>query len=248
MILNFDKNFDVFKFHELGFNVGILPKNIAEEAKTIIKNTVFKNNAFNNNLSNKFPAAASWSQLSYDTLSSIIPSTDVNNEEEIKNIFSLNDFIFKERLRELYCYNNAPLEVKNLSNKIITTEFFNNLKYSFVRSQFKNNNWLRTIKPFTFGLWNGADDLPWHNDTDDYCNMNVLLYFNDEDVWQEEWGGQICFGKEQENGEIYKIHQHFPIDSSFVCINNYNPLMKHKTVPNINSKNRYTFSFKYKFE
>jgi len=253
MNLNFDIKFDVFKFHEIGFNVGLLPNDVVQEAKSIIKNTKFKNFVEVNekkkiediNLNNQFPVAASWSQMPYDTLTTIMSP---NNSTELKEIFTINDFPYEERLRELYCFNNAPLEVKNLANKVITMDFFKPLRESFVREQHKNTSWLRTIKSFTYGLWNGTEDLPWHNDTDDCCNMMLLIYFNDYNEWKPEWNGQICFGKEQEDGSVKEIHQHYPTDGTFVCINNYNPLMKHKTIANNHTKNRYTFNFKFKFE
>lgn len=253
MNLNFDPKFDVYKFHEFGFNVSLLPNNITEEAKSIIKNTTFKNFVEINektkspdvSYNNNSPVAASWSQMPYDTLTTIMSP---NNSKELEKIFTINDFPYEERMRELYCYNNAPLEIKNLANKIITLDFFEPLRESFIRSQHKNTSWLRTIKPFTYYLWNGTEDLPWHNDTDDFCNMMILLYFNDEETWKEEWNGQICFGKEQENGEIKELYQHYPTNGSFVCINNYNPLMRHKTIANDFTKNRYTFNIKYKFE
>jgi hypothetical protein len=78
--------------------------------------------------------------------------------------------------------------------------------------------------------------------------MIVLMYFNDYTEWKPEWNGQICFGKEQEDTSVKQIHQHYPTDGTFVCINNYNPLMRHKTIANDYTKNRYTFSFKFKFE
>jgi hypothetical protein len=51
-----------------------------------------------------------------------------------------------------------------------------------------------------------------------------------------------------EDETVKEIHQHYPTDGTFVCINNYNPLMRHKTIANDYAKNRYTFSFKFKFE
>jgi hypothetical protein len=255
MNLNFDYQFDVYKFFEVGFNVGILPNDLTEDAKQIIAETTFKNfieenqktieNKTNQNLTEedlkKGPIAASWSQMPLDTLTNIISP---NN----KKVYTVNDFPYEEQLRDMYCFDNAPDSVKELAIKVLDMPFFDPLKLSLVKDGMTQNTWLRSIKSFTYGLWNGTEDLPWHNDSDDCCNMIVLMYFNDYPEWKPEWNGQICFGKEKEDETVKEIHQHYPTDGTFVCINNYNPLMRHKTIANDYAKNRYTFSFKFKFE
>lgn len=258
MNLNFDYQFDVYKFYEVGFNIGILPNNIVKASKDIIKETKFKNFIFedqetidnkkNSNLTEeqvkKGLVAASWSQMPLDTFTTLISP----NNTELNKIYTVNDFPYEEQLRDLYCYNKSPDNIKELAIRLIETPFFDPLRSSLVKDNLKQNTWLRTIKSFTFGLWNGTENLPWHNDSDDCCNMIVLMYFNDYPEWKPEWKGQICFGKQQEDGSIKEIHQHYPVDSTFVCINNLNTLMRHMTIANDYTKNRYTFSFKFKFE
>jgi hypothetical protein len=258
MNLNFDRQFDVYKFYKLGFNIGILPVDLVKAAKDIIKETNFSNFVFedehtiknkkNLNLKEqdieKGPTAANWAEMPMDTFSTIISP----NNLELKRVHTINDFPYEEQLRDLYCYNTAPAMIKELANRVIETSFFDPLRASLVKDNLKQTTWLRTIKSFTFGLWNGTEDLPWHNDVDDCCNMMILMYFNDYPEWKPEWKGQIGFGKEQEDGSIKEIYQHYPIDSTFVCLNNFNPLMRHMTTANDYTKNRYTFNFKFKFE
>ena len=224
MNLNFDYQFDVYKFHQVGFNVGILPSEYIEHAKAIVKRTKFLTDA-------PPPYSADWT---------LIPE-GLNLEKH-----GLGEFGYEENLKDLYCFNNAPYYIKNFANEISSLKFFDPLKKSLVKDQHKDTSWLRSIRPFTYGLWNGTENLPWHNDNYDSSYMVMLLYFNDYTEWKPEWKGQVCFGKEQEDNTIQEIHQHYPTDGTFVCINNYNPLFKHRVEQNDLTKNRFTFNIKFK--
>jgi hypothetical protein len=222
MNLNFDYQFDVYKFHEVGFNVGILPTEFITEAKKIIKSTKFNTGA-------PPPYSADWMS---------IPGGLALETHK------LEDFGYEESLRDLYCYNNSPYYIKSFANEVLDLNFFIPLRKSLVTIQAADTYWTRSVRPFTYGLWNGAENLEWHNDNYDNSYMVLLMYFNDYSEWKAEWDGQICFGIEQEDGNIKEIHKHYPTDGTFVCINNYNPLMKHRAVSNKNNTNRYTFNVK----
>jgi hypothetical protein len=234
MNLNFDYQFDLYKFHELGFNIGILPKNLSYEGEKIIKTTTFENlndERFGDMTGiENVQTSPSWCRL---------PLNILNITEDLP---------YQERLRELYSYNNTPHEVKSFATKIIEMPFFNPLRKSLVRDQVSETYWLKTIKPFSYELWNKTEDISWHNDVDDLANLTILVYFNDYTEWKPEWKGQICFGKKQQDDSIKEIYQHYPTNSTFVCINSYNPLMNHRVISNDHTKNRYTFNFKFRFE
>jgi hypothetical protein len=219
MNLNFDYQFDVYKFHEVGFNVGILPTEFITEAKKIIKSTTFNTNASQ-------PYMASWMSISDDFF--------------LKN----TNFGYEENLKDLYCYNTAPYYIKNIFNEVLSLDFFTPLRKSLVKIQSSNTYWTRSIRPFTYGLWNGTENIEWHNDNYDNSYMVLLMYFNDYEEWKIEWDGHIIFGLEQEDKSIKEIHKHYPTDGTFVCINSYNPLMRHKVISNKNNTNRYTFNAK----
>lgn len=226
MNLNFDYKFDVYKFHELGFNVGILPVEFINEFKKIIKDTKFNTEAAP-------PYSADWM--------SIPGGLAIENHQ-------LGDFGYEEQLRDLYCYNNAPYYIKNFANETLNLDFFNPLKESLVKHQHQKTNWIRSIRPFTYGFWNGSEHLEWHNDNYDSSYMVLLMYFNDYPEWKPEWDGQIVFGKKQEDNSVLELHQHYPTDGTFVCINNYNPLLKHRVFKNKNNTNRYTFNVKCRIQ
>jgi hypothetical protein len=60
-------------------------------------------------------------------------------------------------------------------------------------------------------------------------------------------GCQLNIGAEQEDGSVKLMHTHYPIDSTFVVINNSNPLIHHQVI-SAGDKVRYTFGFRYKIE
>lgn len=97
------------------------------------------------------------------------------------------------------------------------------------------------------GLWNKQLNVSMHNDISDTCDFFILLYINPYDQWNEEWGGQLNIGIENTNGEIELKHTHYPINSTFVVINNTNPLFHHEVV-SAGDKTRYTFGFRYSIE
>jgi len=212
-----DFKFNKFKFYTEGYNVGILPQEIRKEANDIIINTDWYGDK---------PRFANWS---------VTPEIEKNEE------------FYNELLISKMSYGNSPTKVKNLANSIIDMKFFDPLKDSLVKKQHTKYRSIRNIKPLSMGLWDKQLDLKMHNDISDTSDFFVLVYVNDHKEWNESWGGQLNIGIEQEDGCIKLIHTHYPIDSTFVVINNLNPLIHHQVI-SAGDKNRYTFGFRYKIE
>lgn len=212
-----DWKFNKHKFYTKGFNVGFVPQNITEKCKDIIKRT---------NWVGDKPAFADWA---------ILP------DDEKDELF------YEELVRGRMSYGQAPTEVKNLANEVIDMEFFTPLKESLVKVQHTKYKGIRNIKPCSMGLWDKQLDVAMHNDISDTSDFFVLMYFNDYEEWFPEWGGELRIGNEDESGAIKTIAQHYPIDSTFVVVNNTNPLFYHQ-VCTAGDKQRYAFTFRYVIE
>lgn len=208
--------FDIYSFYTKGYTAGFIPKDLADECKELISETKFEGDHV------KYP---SWNLL--------------EGEDGA-------DLYYEEVLRELKSLNCAPPEVKYIGERILSLSYFDDFKRRLVKPQHKNNTWMKTFVPNAYGMWNGQDDLPWHTDIDDGNDITILAYFTqDSEVWNKDWNGQIKIGVEDEFGEIHEVYEHYPIDSTFVVINNMNPLFYHKVIRNIDNTNRYTMSFRY---
>lgn len=212
-----DWQFNKYKFYTQGYNVGFIPPNIRSECYNIINNTRWVSDA---------PRFADWA---------IIPC-----EEK-------DEAFYEELVRSRMSYGQAPTAVKNLANTIIDMDFFNPLRELLVKRQHLQYKSIRNIKPISMGLWDRQLDVAMHNDVSDTSDFFVLIYINDYDVWDESWEGQLNIGMEQEDGSNKLIHTHYPIDSTFVVVNNTNPLFKHEVV-SAGNKTRYTFGFRYVIE
>jgi hypothetical protein len=105
---------------------------------------------------------------------------------------------------------------------------------------------MRTFVPNGYGLWNRQVSLPWHSDINDSNNITILAYFTkDGQEWNRECNGQIRIGVENDQGHIEQVYEHYPIDGTFVVINNMNPLFYHSVVRSVDGVDRYTMSFRY---
>lgn len=137
-----------------------------------------------------------------------------------------------DRIYGRHVLDNCPDHVINLAQDIINLKYFDTLRY------FKKNPELKYIN-----MWNGSEDISWHQDAIDGSDMLVLIYLTEEPVWEESWGGCISVRKELTNESRYETLVK-PISGTMVVINNANPLVKHKVTSLKNqSVNRYTFSF-----
>ena len=79
-------------------------------------------------------------------------------------------------------------------------------------------------------------------------SFNLQIYFNEYETWDKSWGGQIHIGKKDEDENIIEVGLHYPINATFICVNNSNPLLYHKVSACDPTRNRYTFAFRYKID
>ncbi len=209
--------FDVYSFYAKGYTAGFLSKEIVEDCRQLIKNTEWADSDF-------FVKYPTWNMLPDDG----------------------KDEYYQEIVRELKTLNSAPPELKYIGERILSLPYFDDLKRSLVKPQHRHNTWMRTFVPNGYGLWNGQVNLPWHSDINDSNDITILAYFTDQGSdWNREWNGQIKIGVEDEFGEIHEVYEHYPVDGTFVVINNMNPLFYHSVVKNQEGVNRYTMSFRY---
>lgn len=158
-----------------------------------------------------------------------------------------DEAFYEELVRSRMSYGQAPTSIKNLANELIDMEFFDPLRESLVKKQHQKFRGIRNIKPTSMGLWNKQLDVAMHNDVSDTSDFFILVYINPYAEWDESWGGQLNIGMEQEDGTTEIVHSHYPVDSTFVVVNNTNPLFKHEVV-SAGDKMRYTFGFRYVIE
>lgn len=136
-----------------------------------------------------------------------------------------------ERVYGRSLLSKCPTHIKETAYNIAKTKYFDPLRV------FKKNCELKYLH-----LWNGAEDIPWHQDTVDGSDMLVLIYLTEELEWNNEWGGMIGLRKELSTGPVYETLVQ-PLSGNMVVINNANPLIKHKVHELKNQNvNRYTFS------
>jgi hypothetical protein len=213
-----DWKFNKYKFYTQGYNIGFLPEELTNKCRDVIKETNWIGTA---------PRFADWA---------VIPSG-----EEVDEAF------YEELIRSRMSYGQAPTSIKNLANEIIDMKFFDPLRESLVKKQHQRYSSIRNIKPSSMGLWNKQLDVAMHNDVSDTSDFFILVYINPYAEWNESWGGQLNIGMETESGEVEIVHSHYPADSTFVVVNNTNPLFKHQVV-SAGDKMRYTFGFRYVIE
>lgn len=135
-----------------------------------------------------------------------------------------------ERVYGRVLLDKCPHHLKDVANEIIHNEYFNPLR------KFKRNTELKYLH-----CWNGAEEIPWHQDTVDGSDMLVLIYLTEEPVWDNAWGGMIGLRKELSTGPMHETLVQ-PLNGTMVILNNANPLIKHRVHELKNkSVNRYTF-------
>jgi hypothetical protein len=156
------------------------------------------------------------------------------------------DEYYQEITRELQTLNTAPPEIKYIGDRILHLPYFDKMKQILVKDQHKDYTWMRTFVPNGFGVWDGQETLQWHTDINDSNDITILAYFTDNGIdWDKSWNGQLLLGVKDENGDIQQVHEHHPVDGTFVVINNTNPLFQHRVIQNLKNTTRYTMSFRY---
>lgn len=79
--------------------------------------------------------------------------------------------------------------------------------------------------------------LDFHTDYHDRKSDFFILFYPIE--WDNNNGGQICFGIESENKDIVSQQIFFITTDMLLIVNNMNPLFKHAVLPCCNSEQRY---------
>ena len=210
-------NFDIYSFYTKGYTVGFLPKEIVESCRELINETDWYDNT---------------SHVNY-------PTWNVLPENE-------SDEYYQEIVRQLKTLNCAPPKIKHIGECILALPYFDNLKRKLVKAQHKDSTWMRTFVPNGFGLWNRQESLPWHSDINDSNQLTILAYFTkDGQDWNPDWNGQIKLGVENDQGIIDEVYEHYPIDGTFLVINNMNPLFYHSVIASADNVDRYAMSFRY---
>lgn len=207
--------FNPYKFYEYGYNTSFMPESVVSTCKQVISETKW--------IGDK-PRFASWS---------ILPES------------TTDELWYEELVRGRMSYSNAPTVVRNLANEIIDNQFFDPLRDLLVKKQHSRYNGIRNIVPCSMGLWDRQEDIDWHNDISDTSDFFILLYINDYQQWNQEWGGQIKVGKQTKFGDVAEVERLSPVSGTFVMINNTNPLFHH-AVQSAGDKDRFTFGFRYK--
>lgn len=207
--------FDTHSFFMKGYTWGFVPQHVADECRKLISETNFINAS-----DSSVQQYADWAS----------------------GLFTTGDEFFYEILRNKMTIETTPYEFKNIGNMIIKEDYFDTLRARLVKPQHRDYTWMRSIKPYAFGLWNKTEELPWHTDNDNGADLTILMYFNSKTPDP----GSIHFGIEDEQNNVEKVYSHPPVDQTFVCINNMNPYFKHSV--DFCNKERYVLSFSYRFE
>jgi hypothetical protein len=211
--------FGVYNFHTNGYTVGFLTKEIVELCREVIAETPWT--TMNNDTHVQY---SSWNILPDDG----------------------HDDYYQEILRDLKSLNCAPPKLKYIGDCILSLPYFDSLKQSLVKPQHKNHSWSRSLVPHGYGIWNRQSSLQWHSDINDGSSMTILAYFTkDGQDWDRDWNGQLLLGVENAYGNVDQVYEHYPVDGTFVVINNTNPLFKHSVIKSAEGIDRYTMSFRY---
>lgn len=153
--------------------------------------------------------------------------------------FDVEDY-FTELLFEKYTYDVAPLQLKYMAQAFLSSGYLKPLQEKIVRSQHKDQSWMKSIIPVSYSCFDRRTPLPPHSDSAESSDFFCLFYFNQE--WNEQWGGAIQFG--HEDGEVY--HQHYPYDQSFVMINSQNPYFTHSVTELVEPVQRIAISISFR--
>jgi hypothetical protein len=212
-----DWEFNKHRFFTDGFCIGFLPSPIRQQIDRLISTTKWVGDS---------PRFAEWAT---------VPDGEIGEP------------FFEEMIRGRMSYGQAPTLMKNIANEVIDMEYFDPLRRILVKQQHYAYRGIRNIKPVSMGLWDRQQNVSWHNDISDGSDFFVLIYVNDYPTWDPEWFGQLLLGKENPDSSIQLIHAHEPSDSTFVVLNNMNPLFKHSVV-SAGDKTRYTIGIRYVIE
>ncbi len=139
-----------------------------------------------------------------------------------------------ERIIGEHIVKNAPESLKKIAKNLTNTPTFDFIKTYYKSCELK-----------FLDMWNGSEEIPYHFDTINGCDMLVIIYLTEQTTWNKDWGGTITMKKQVGDSVLFE-EEYFPNNGSMLVINNSNPLVYHKVKAlNNNIVNRYTFSFNY---
>lgn len=149
--------------------------------------------------------------------------------------------------------HDAHQEFEYHANKRIMQQCPDSLKHlAKCVSELPVFNYLKVYKQTPYvsylHMWNGAEGGDFHQDVIDGSSTLVLIYFTEEQEWNDDWGARLFLKKNINDVEHYPACVK-PLSGNMVIINNDNPLFMHK-VEELKNKdvNRYTFAFSYNWK
>lgn len=173
-----------------------------------------------------------WIPDCVDNVYKQIPDWYISNAD-INDINGTNRASYERSIGE-HIINCAPESLKDIGRGLPDTPAFD-----FIKKYYKSHE-LKYLD-----LWNGSEEIPYHFDTINGCDMLVLIYLTEQSVWDPAWGGTISMKKQVGDAVIFE-EQYLPSNGNMLVINNSNPLVYHKVTALKNTAvNRYTFSFNY---
>lgn len=173
-----------------------------------------------------------WIPDTVDNIYKQIPDWYKSNID-IKYITDTNRASY-ERIIGEHVIKNAPKSLIQVGEELPNTASFDFIKKYYKRHELK-----------FVDMWNGSEEIPYHFDTINGCDMLVLIYLTEQSAWNSQWGGTIKMKKQVGDTVIFE-KEHVPASGTMLIINNANPLIYHKITALTNtSVNRYTFSFNY---
>lgn len=172
-----------------------------------------------------------------------IPDTVDNIYKEIPNWYisnaNLGDITGSnrgtyERSIGQHIIDRAPTSLKQIASSLPEAAAFDFMRSFYQRHELK-----------FLDLWNGSEEIPYHFDTINGCDMLVLVYLTEQSSWDKDWGGHVAM-KKQVGDQVAFEEEYLPNNGNMLVINNSNPLVYHKVTALKNTAvNRYTFSFNY---
>jgi len=199
------------------YDQGFFLTTLDEQTKSFLWNEIFTTEWKPDTVENIYKQIPNWYKSNVD-----LKYITGDNRSEYERV--IGDHIFK----------HTPESLIQIGNDLVDTAPFNFIKKYYKRHELK-----------FVDMWNGSEEIPYHFDTINGCDMLVLIYLTDQSSWNKDWGGTISMKKQV--GDIVMFEQeHLPNNGSMLVINNANPLIYHKVTALLNPNvNRYTFSFNY---
>jgi hypothetical protein len=138
---------------------------------------------------------------------------------------------------------NTPLELKVFGETLKSSGYFDPLLSALATGKHHNNRWINNVEILSYLPRRNSCDLPWHTDYNGAEDFFVIIYLLEPS--ENMQGGDIWFGKEDENGHITTIGMENPKNGKAICVNCLNPYFKHK-VTKTQDYTRYALNIKFR--